>query len=80
VSNSSHPGAMPGLVIASCGDRHHTQQENTVLDKVTVDQDEYYDLLPCGGVVVILYRESTRNSVYTVEECEVALYGPVQRG
>ena len=50
-----------------------------MLDKVTVDQEEYYDLLPCGGVVVILYRESTRNSVYTVEECDFALYGPVQR-
>jgi hypothetical protein len=69
----------PGSVITFSGDRYRTQQENTVLDKVTVDQEEYYDLLPCGGVVVILYRESTRNSVYTVEECDFALYGPVQR-
>ena len=50
-----------------------------MLDTVTVDQDEYYELLPCGGVVVILYRESAQNSGYTVEECDFALYGPVER-
>ena len=42
----------------------------------TVAQDEFYEILPCGGIVVILERETENFGGISVNECDYALYGP----
>jgi hypothetical protein len=56
VSHSSHPGAMPGLVIAPSGDGHRTQQELPVQGQTLFFSQEEIDLLE--SAVHTAYRQA----------------------